>query len=522
MKLNLDDYRDRVLGCWLGKNIGGTVGAPFEWKRQVNDITFYTQKDLNGQPMPNDDLDIQLLWLCAMEEKGLDVTSQRLAEYWVSYVTPHWAEYGTGKINLRQGLPPPLSGTFGNVYKHSCGAYIRSEIWACIAPGLPRLAVRYAYEDAIIDHGNGEGVFAEIFMAALESAAFVVRDLRAVIDIGLSYIPADCGVAKAVHTTLACFDAGQTWRDMRDEVLRFHRGGTFLGRLDATSPADQAKGFHEGVRGYDVPSNIAFTLAGLLYGGDDFAQVQCICVNCGEDTDCTAATAGSVWGILHGAHAIPQKWIDPIGRGIRTVCLNLGELGYFGGQLPQNVDSLTERTVQLARRLLLQHRAEHHCSAEPTDLADVTPAAFKAADRGQQVWGGMSGPRFDFNDFTVHVDYGAEGPVMRDGQPKTLRLTIRNTYKIQANLSLHWYLPANWSVAPSPDGYALSFPGQPLPLNYTFTAERLATSTNRAALEITIEGRPTAMLVPVTLLNGNLMPPIQPCEGACKAPGSQA
>ena len=33
----------KVLGCWLGKNIGGTLGAPFEWRRQVNDVSFYTQ-----------------------------------------------------------------------------------------------------------------------------------------------------------------------------------------------------------------------------------------------------------------------------------------------------------------------------------------------------------------------------------------------------------------------------------------------------------------------------------------------
>jgi len=503
MRLSADDYRDRVLGCWLGKNIGGTIGAPFEWKRQVNAVTFYTQTDLNGSPMPNDDLDIQLLWLCALEEKGLDATSQRLAEYWVTYVTPHWAEYGIAKTNLRQGLLPPLSGTFQNAYRHSCGAYIRSEIWACIAPGLPHVAARYAYEDAIIDHGNGEGVFAEIFMAALESAAFVVRDLRAVIDIGLSHIPADCGVTRAVQTTLACFDGGKTWRETREEVLRLHRGGLPY----QTCAEDRAKGFHEGVRGYDVPSNIAFTLAGLLYGGDDFGQVQCICVNCGEDTDCTAATAGSVWGILHGAKAIPQRWIDPIGRGIRTVCLNLGELGYFGNQLPATVDILTDRTVRLARRLLLQLNAERLCADEPTDLGDVDPAALKAGDHGAWIQAGMSGPRFVFDLFSVHLDYGADGPIIRDGQPRALRVTIRNTYKTQANLSLHWYLPDGWRVAPSADGYALSLPGNngELQLDFNFTTDRVVRSTNRAALEITIEGRPTVMLVPAAWLNGTLM-----------------
>ena len=30
MRLSQEEYRDKVLGCWMGKNIGGTLGAPFE------------------------------------------------------------------------------------------------------------------------------------------------------------------------------------------------------------------------------------------------------------------------------------------------------------------------------------------------------------------------------------------------------------------------------------------------------------------------------------------------------------
>ena len=162
----------KVLGCWIGKSIGGTLGAPFEWKRQFNDVSFYTQ-DLQGDPLPNDDLDIQLLWLIALEEQGIDIDGKVLGEYFLLYVTPHWGEYGMGKINMRAGLQPPLSGMHNNPLKDSCGAFIRSEIWACIAPCWPEVAVRYAYEDAIIDHGDGEGTFAEVFCAALESAASI-------------------------------------------------------------------------------------------------------------------------------------------------------------------------------------------------------------------------------------------------------------------------------------------------------------------------------------------------------------
>jgi len=32
----------------------------------------------------------------------------------------------------------------------------------------------------------------------------------------------------------------------------------------------------------------------------------------GWDTDCNGATAGSIWGAMHGASAIPEKWTAPL------------------------------------------------------------------------------------------------------------------------------------------------------------------------------------------------------------------
>ena len=69
MLLNFETYKDKTLGCWVGKNIGGVFGAPFEGKRQINDIDFYTQDILNDPP-PNDDLDLQIVWLAAVERYG--------------------------------------------------------------------------------------------------------------------------------------------------------------------------------------------------------------------------------------------------------------------------------------------------------------------------------------------------------------------------------------------------------------------------------------------------------------------
>lgn len=497
--LNRQEYRDKVLACWLGKNIGGTLGAPFEWKRQTNSVSFYTQK-LTGEPLPNDDLDIQLLWLIALENHGVDLDAKTLADYWCYYVTPHWSEYGNAKINMRRGLVPPICGSVFNDHKHSCGSYIRTEIWACVAPGLPRLAAQYAYQDAILDHGDGEGTYASIFIAALESAAFVNNDLRQLIDIGLSYIPEDCGVAKAVRTTVDAFDKGLSWHDARDEILRHHRG-----KYRASDPADREKGFESGELGYDVPSNIGITVLGLLYGGKDFDKMICTTVNCGEDTDCTGATAGSIYGIMYGTKAIPQKWIDPIGRGIKTIAINCGDLQ---GRIAEDVDSLTDRTEHIAMQVLARGRGRQVAIKEniPTDIKAATLDSLKVKDQGASLYH-HAGPIYKFDFFEVAVDY-CGSPLIRSGQPKPVRIAIRNTYGIQANVTLHWYLPDGWEVSPARDGALMSLRGrwyQPVGGEFTFTAAKVERSMNRAVLEITIEGRPTVMLVPIQLLNGNLI-----------------
>lgn len=503
------EYLNRVRGCWMGKNIGGTIGEPFEWMRQLNDVSFYTQ-DLKGQPAPNDDLDIQLLWLIALEERGPSIDAHLLADYWCLYVTPHWNEYGRAKVNMRSGLLPPVCGSFDNVYKHSCGAFIRSEIWACVAPGLPSLAAWYAFQDAILDHGDGEGTYAAVFCAAMESAAFAIPDLRAVIEIGLSHIPEDCGTARAVRTALELADAGTTVPEARRTILEQHRGA--VARPESMSPEEIADGLAEGEAGYDAPSNVAITVYALLHGGDDFGAVQCAAVNCGEDTDCTAATAGALWGILHGYDAIPERWIDPIGEAIVTVTLNKGDLGHFGSRIPQTVTELTDRTLAVARRVLAEKAQGSACLVrEGTASPAPDPALLHSPDRSATLFRGLRGPVFELPFFRVELDYHGD-PVIRDGREKRITVTIHNTYKPQTNFSCHWLLPDGWSVAPGRSGHASAIGGRfekPTILECRFLAESVDASVNRAVLEITADGRPTVMHIPITLLNGNLTAPAE-------------
>ncbi|MBN1554804.1 MAG: ADP-ribosylglycohydrolase family protein [Phycisphaerae bacterium] len=496
--LNRDEYLDKVSACWLGKNIGGTLGMPVEWHRQVNNLSFYLQ-DLTGDPVPNDDLDLQLVWLTALENHGVDIDAHTLADYWLLYVTPHYAEYGTGKANLRRGLLPPLSGSVENELKDSCGAFIRTEIWACIAPGLPAVAAKYAYEDAIVDHGDGEGTFAAVMIAAMQSAAFVVSDLRTLIDIGLSYIPEDCGTAEAVKMTVRLVDEGKKWRTIRDEILRHHRGLAWFGCRSHISDDDFKKGFFDGKLGFDVPSNIAILILGLLVGGDDFDKMICTTVNCGEDTDCTAATAGALWGILRGQAGIPERWIAPIGRGITTLCVNNAEID---PGIPQTVDELTRRTARIAQQVLSRHKAETMLSDGETRLHGLDAASLMCPDGGEELFTALQGPRFTFPLFTVRTEY-PDGPFVRDDEPTRLRVLIDNLSRVPATLMFRWCCPEGGCVAPGGESTTICQQRQyrrPAVMDFQLSCQNTRQATNRFVLEITAVNRATVMEIPVVLI----------------------
>ncbi len=340
MELKWPVYIDKMRACWLGKNVGGTLGAPFEGKQGAIDLEYYTH-DLSQGVLPNDDLDLQLIWLIAAETHGIAVDSEILANYWVTHISPDWSEYGMSKRNLRAGMLPSVSGMYHNTFRESNGAWIRSEIWACLAPGHPEVAAKYAYEDAIVDHG-GEGVYSEIFCAAMQSAAFVESDMEKIIDIGLSYIPNDCETARVVQFVRECAkDPTLDWKAARKKLMQkfpssFGEVALPGEQLDPEIPFAEF--------GHDAPANIGLMLVGHYYGGGDFSRAVCIAAGCCEDADCTAGTLAALYGIIYGTAGIDKKWIDPIGDEIKTKSLDVTKLvGKF--KIP-TVTGLTNRIAK--------------------------------------------------------------------------------------------------------------------------------------------------------------------------------
>ena len=60
--------------------------------------------------LPNDDLDLQVLWLEVLEKYGADFTSEQLAEAFSTKCPYAPGEYAYFKKNFYKGIRPPLSG----------------------------------------------------------------------------------------------------------------------------------------------------------------------------------------------------------------------------------------------------------------------------------------------------------------------------------------------------------------------------------------------------------------------------
>jgi ADP-ribosylglycohydrolase len=485
IKLNYDSYKDKVYSCWIGKNIGGTMGTPYECKREILDVKgFKTEANV---VLPNDDLDLQLVWLLAVERLGINrINSVTLGEFWLSYIVPHWNEYGIAKSNLEAGLMSPLSGDYENDWKHSNGAWIRTEIWACLAPGCPEIAAKYAIEDAKVDHGSGEGTFAAALVAAIQSAAFVFKDLRKCIEVGLSKIPNNCRMADSVRTVLKCYDEGKTWVETRNIILERNM--------------DIGDGW------FEAPSNVSYALIGLLWGEGDFKKSMLTAINCGDDTDCTAATVGATLGILGGSENIPSDWKKHIGDDIVTISINRGGVGRT---VPSTCTELSERVIRQAPAVIHLMRSEIEFVSGESEIPEKIMDKFTDNTFYWDVLDTIKANTITVESVFVNaiVTYDGDPEITPNGEKK-LHITLKNNFGIcdvkPYNLELRWWLPNGFTAEGAKNSITLphfnAHQKAKCEFDVTIKAGEQVNAKNKIVLEVSAIGRSVPLYVPIILI----------------------
>lgn len=293
MNLSYDRYMQKLKGCFVGKAVGGTLGMPMEGFIGTKDVKYY-------DPVPtsmvaNDDLDLQVVWVEVIRRCGLPVNRRDLAEGWLRHMKALPDEYGVVIRNLKTGLFPPLSGFYDNKFSAGMGSAIRTELWAALAPGDPDLAVRLSREDACCDH-YADGVEASAFLAAVESAAYVESDMAALIETGLRFVKKDGRLDTMLRACMEWWNELRDPLEVRERVLKTYFVQNWT----------------------DIGINLSFILIGWLAGSEEnepsakISRALCAVAGLGHDGDCTAATLGSILGILY-PDSFEARWTGPLG-----------------------------------------------------------------------------------------------------------------------------------------------------------------------------------------------------------------
>jgi ADP-ribosylglycohydrolase len=350
--LLLDDATldDRISGAWLGRCAGCALGKPVEsWSyldvRRYAEATgawpiadylpapepiphgfpaFHpswrrsTRGRLDGMPR-DDDLDYTVLALLVLEEHGLTFTAEDVGRAWLArlpFLGVYTAERAAYR-NLVLGVRPPATATLVNPYREWIGAQIRADLYGYVSPGDPERAAGLAFRDASVSH-TANGLYGCMWAAALVAAAFAEPSMATALDSALALIPARSRLAQALREVVAAHAAGTGWGAAR-EALEARHG--------ALSPVHTI-------------NNAAVVAAALLWGHGDFTRTVGLAVAGGWDTDCNGATAGSAFGAMHGAAALPDHWTAPLDDRLATALAGVGDL---------RISALARRTLDLVR-----------------------------------------------------------------------------------------------------------------------------------------------------------------------------
>jgi ADP-ribosylglycohydrolase len=344
-----DGLRDRLLGAWLGRCAGCNLGKPVEgWSRErirqyldLADAYPITDYLPVVEPWPeglklnwcwpettrgniafmarDDDTDYTILGMHILEQHGFGFGPDDVAEEWLLRL-PFFQVYTAERAayrNLIHGIRPPETASYRNPYREWIGAQIRADMWGYVCPGDPDSAALLAFADASLSHTKN-GIYGEMWAAALIAACFVTTEARSAIDISLDYVPPRSRLAEAIRDVSDLHAKGLDWEAARDEIEFRYGHYSFVHTVN----------------------NAALVTAALLWGDGDFTRTIGLAVQGGWDTDCTGATAGSIFGALHGTEALPGHWVDPLNDLVRSAIM---------GYDRSTVSDLADRTLRLAQ-----------------------------------------------------------------------------------------------------------------------------------------------------------------------------
>jgi ADP-ribosylglycohydrolase len=366
-----DEVYNKIHGGWLGRVAACILGKPLEFGTNTQEVIQAYLEGANSYPLQDyipaqsrygtvlrrdcvpsmrgyirfaqedDDLNYMCLAVKMLERYGADFSSLAVGVNWLRSMPYLWnwgpehviylnlaTAVGDSGYEYEETLPDDidleaLTG-YLNPGTEWIGAQIRTDVYGYVCPNNPVKAAELAWRDAYLTH-RMSGIYGAMWVAAMNAAAFTLLDLEAVIRAGLAQIPQKSRFSEAILKTMEWSCSDGDWRETGHRIVEHFGCNTWPGAIN----------------------NACCVTAALLFGWADgtsspaeiYERTITIAVQLGYDTDCNAATAGSIVGIMLGANALPEKWVSPINNTLRTCVAGFGEV---------RISDMARRTYELS------------------------------------------------------------------------------------------------------------------------------------------------------------------------------
>ncbi|HEY3440529.1 MAG TPA: ADP-ribosylglycohydrolase family protein [Paludibaculum sp.] len=328
------ELADKIRGGLLGQILGDLNGLKHEMKyiAEPGNVESYVPA-LSEGAWTDDDTDIEWVYLFGMERsKRLYLPRERISELWRAHINRNiWCSHKYLRQLMNLGIDPPLTGS---VHLNPWAAFnlsgqFVSESWGLISPGMPRTAARLStyYLHTSVD---GEPIQAAQMFATMIATAFLTSDMNRILDAGAAALDPKSEMAQVLADVRRWHrENPRDWRAARAQIKKKY----------TLFPGDDIRDRN------GVLLNGAATIAALLYGQGDFAETVRHAFNFGWDADNTAATSGTIVGVIRG-----HKWMMAQGWVVQDRFRNTSRDG-----LPdETITRFGDRLIRVAERNIVE------------------------------------------------------------------------------------------------------------------------------------------------------------------------
>ncbi len=370
-----EELYNKALGYWNGQLVGNYLGFPFENLYDEEPIPVFIDRYYNlfdrdslalrmnaddrrayvhimadafGGAWSDDDTDIEFVMLHGLEEYGLQITYEQVAALRDKHISRFiWAANVHANRLIKEGHRPPATGSRAlNASWYCLTSQLTNELWGVVYPGMVNKAAHWAEWGARITNDDW-ATHPTKFYGALYSAAFFEKDIRKLIETGMSVLPDDSPFLGGIRDVIRWQAENEDWRLCRKLIH---------------------EKYYREISGFEIPYPIMGSIVNglnavmaLLYGNGDFVRTVGIAVTTGYDCDNQAATVGGLLGVVHGGNNIPDRLTKSLPPGDDwDQPFNDTYINYSRDGLPafNKISEIASRLVQLSEKAIVSNGGE--------------------------------------------------------------------------------------------------------------------------------------------------------------------